>query len=289
MVQSEKERELNADLACAHHHLLILQEQEMNPWQKVAQAARLAPEYLHRAVWKAESPELSRWDLAALCYATAEGRRLEAGFMPESGPNLERRVTALAEECLILLRRFRRLRHRDPEAVTARRDQLKMMATTVQEYRRLPTRWWRAALMYSLTPEARTRPPARSGITLVPALGLARPLPLLSQSLIRVAAKAELDPAYRRAPVGETGAREALAWDLVVRLDAVPDELLLHVMRRLEWRIPPVDALYGLDQDFLDTHCHEPPCEETIAGTGYLASTALAPCTVLDSVPVSTR
>lgn len=145
---------LDADLACAHHHLLILLEHEMNPWPKVAQAARLAPEYLHRAVWKAEWPVLSRRDLAALCYAIVEGRRLEAGFLPQSGPNLERRVAAFAEECSMLLRRFRRLRHRDPEAVTARQDQLKMMA----EYRRLPSRWWRAALMYSLTPEEEATP-----------------------------------------------------------------------------------------------------------------------------------
>lgn len=73
-------------------------------------------------------------------------------------------------------------------------------------------------------------------------------------------------------------------WDLVPRFDAVPDELLLHVMRRLEWRIPSADALYGLGQDFLDTHRHERPDGETIAGTGHLAF-----CPVLDSVPVSTR
>lgn len=289
MVQSEKERALNADLACAHHHLLILREQETNPWPKVAQAARLAPEYLHRAVWKAEWPVLPRRDLAALCYATAEGRRLEAGFLPQSGPNLERRVAAFAEECSILLRRFRRLRYRDPEAVTARQDQLKMMATTVAEYRRLPSRWWHAALMYSLTPETRKRLPARSGRGMVSGQGQRGPLPLLSQSLIRVAAKAELDPAHHRALVRETGVRETLAWNLAARLDAVPDELLLHVMRRLEWRVPPADALHGLDQDFLDTHRHERPCEETTVGTGLLVANVPASCPVLDFVPVRTR
>ncbi|MFM9735166.1 hypothetical protein [Streptomyces niveiscabiei] len=262
-------------LAQAVRCMEIVTRADRHLWPVVAQAALQGPAHVHQAVFAPPRPPAGRFDLAVVCGAVVEGKRLHRETLTAAGPGLADRLHLLAVDCLYGVHLCGPGMTVAGPRADARAVRTALAQGSATAYRRLPETW-RAGVLHSLIPTAELIG-RQLGPTGQPLLVRRRPERPALYGALRGAAELAgrgLEPAtserpHRDRPTHAYWSRERarIAEELAAQLDDLPEEWQAYVMYRLAAGVPPMDAVAGA-AEALTTHTHPVPfSRSTLART----------------------
>ena len=224
-------------LARAADGLRLLAAPDDHPWPEVARTAAAVPRHIHQATQDNDRwAELPPVDQVALIVAVVEGHLIEdhARYGPANAQG-RAHLVRLAAECAALAHRCDTSGHPWPQADPERPQHLHRAVDHLTAYQALAP-IWQAHVLDTLTHPGE--------ITW-----------RLTRALLRDAGPASAPAEVERPQLSETLAEALthitdqapettrLGRDLVQRLDHLPEAWQLHVMRRLDDKATPLDAI----------------------------------------------